>query len=54
MSNTMVPLIMGHQNIFAYDKLPSAGWILNSFATIIVFTGSPLVNRYKHAFAAFV
>lgn len=56
MANPMVPLIMGYQNIFAYDKLPEAGPVLYSLvmAIVIFFAGSTLFNRYKDAFADFV
>ncbi len=56
MANPMVPLIMGYQNIFAYDKLPDAGPVLYSLtaAIAIFFVGSALFNRYKDAFADFV
>ena len=56
MANPMVPLLMGYQNIFAYDKLPDALPVLYSLvaAIVIFYAGSTLFNRYKDAFADFV
>ena len=49
----MVPLVLGYQNIFYYDRLPSALLTAYALAAALFFCaiGRRVFNRYKHAFA---